>query len=475
MNLVVSELGPIELSKYPYPYQAAFTVASDIDSASVLRFRAIHALFCGDELIKESSPEWQTLGCTSHSSCFDKNLRGIPGLGFDFADSFFLISDPTTFGMYRYLPKENRFQEDDQLGENCAALVRKGLKEGQIDSFHAFLHYPRHQVEPLLNEFYRWCERSNVSKPRVWINHSTAVTPSGLCPDKLQPHSLYRLARLTARSVVGPLFGRRRLPLRNAFVRYQGDTPGSPYYVNDLLAANGLRYVWLNMDDIHRNQIALPEQEQNGRPTILQPVTMDDGVRYWRFDRCYGQNPAGPFGEAYLRDSSEGCDASHLITEKNLVELCRSGGTCILYTHWTHFRSVPMADETISRFEMLRRWQAAGKIWVTSTARLLEWTRRRTFLRIEYSREGDRLIVNIKGLEDPIFGHETLELADLHGLALRVRATEANFTIAVNGKALGSDQVHRVGNLYWLDAKVGSLPGIRCGGRAEKLIGQRDF
>lgn len=55
---------PVDLETFPYPYEAAFTVASDIDSASALRFRAIHALFCGHDLIKEGSPEWCALGLT---------------------------------------------------------------------------------------------------------------------------------------------------------------------------------------------------------------------------------------------------------------------------------------------------------------------------------------------------------------------------------------------------------------------------
>src|SRR5690348_12878511 len=220
----------VELQRFPYPYEAAFTVASDIDSANVARFRAIHALFCGRELVRENSPEWQALGLKSSCPGFDCNRGGVCGLGLDFADSFFLVGDPTTFGMYRHLPAEDRFREDEQQGENCGELVRQWLKAGQIDTFHAFLHYTRRQVEPLLKGFYDWCESESVGKPRVWINHSAAVTPSGLCPDKLQPGTAYRLARLSARKMVGPLFGRKRLPLRYAFVRYRGDSPGSPYY-----------------------------------------------------------------------------------------------------------------------------------------------------------------------------------------------------------------------------------------------------
>ena len=41
----------VELLTFPHPYEAAVTVASDIDNASYLRFQAIHALLCGNSVI----------------------------------------------------------------------------------------------------------------------------------------------------------------------------------------------------------------------------------------------------------------------------------------------------------------------------------------------------------------------------------------------------------------------------------------
>ncbi len=451
-RLSVAEAEPVRLGKFPYPYQAAFTVASDIDGASLARFQAVHALFCGHETIRPQTADWHTLGTDAERPALSNEHEGVHGLGLDFADSFFLVGDGTSFGMYRHRTEGNGFQEDRQEGRGCGAFIWQCLKEGRMDSFHSFLHYTRDQLAPLLHDFYERCERKCVPKPSVWVNHSLPVTPTGLCPASLQPSPLPRLLRLGARKLIGPLLGRARFPLRYAFARYQGDTPGSAYYVNDLLAANGLRYVWLNMGDLHRNRITLPEHELNGRRTILAPVTMDDGVRYYRFERCYGK-PAGRFGgEAYLRDSEAGFDASALITEANLETLCRSEGTCILYVHWTHSRSFPIPRPTIAQFELLRRWREAGKIWVTSTAKLLEWTRRRTFLRVASRREGKRLLVELEGIEDPLFGREPVSLNDLDGLCLLLPNASQEITLAVRGEALNANHVHRSGNLCWLDA-----------------------
>jgi hypothetical protein len=44
--------GGVELLKFPHPYQAALTVASDIDNADWRRFAAVHALFGGRDVIR---------------------------------------------------------------------------------------------------------------------------------------------------------------------------------------------------------------------------------------------------------------------------------------------------------------------------------------------------------------------------------------------------------------------------------------
>ncbi len=451
---IVSDPEPALLEKFPFPYRAAFSVSSDIDSASVARFRAVHAMFCSNNPVRESSPSWEALGLSTASTHFREAVGGVPGLGLEFGDSFFLIADPTTFGMHRYDPTQKDFQEDHQDDECCSTLIWDGLRRQKIDTFHAFLHYPRSQVEPLLRRFYTECARQNIPPPKVWVNHSTAATPTGLCPDRLQSSVPYRLTRLGIRYLIGPMLGRRRQPLRNAFVRYRGDTPGSAYYINDLLAANGLRYVWLNVNDLCRDQTALSEEHLNGRSTILHPITMDDGVRYWRFDRCCLGRSENVHGEAYLRDSPEGYDASRWITSQRLAELCRLQGTCILYTHWTHHRSMPISDETISRFELLRQWRDLGKVWVTSTSRLLDWTRLRTFIRIAAHREGRRLILNIQGIDDPLYGFEALQLKDVDGLCVRLRQVEPSVVWAINGRPLSPEFVSRSGDFCWLHSRA---------------------
>lgn len=443
--------GAVRLRKYPFPYEAAATVASDTDNASFRRFSAIHALFCGAEVIRPGSPEWETLGLTEAGRWYDRGAGGVPGLGLDLADTFFLIADDVSLGMYRFDAAAGTFREDTSDGRNACEAIKGWIRAGRIDAFHGFLHYTRDQVLPLLEGFYRWCESEGVPKPKTWINHSVLVSPTGLCPDSLRPNRLYGLARQVARYAVGPMLGRTRYPIVWRQLWYQGDNPGSPYYINDVLRANGLRYVWLEAGgDELANEIVLPEPAIGGRPSILEPVAMDDGTRYYRFRRCYGKVGAPPGVTVALKDSPKAFDASVLFSEANLERLCRAQGACILFTHWTVERNFPIQDGTIGNFRRLRDYRDRGRIWVAPLTKLLEWTRLRTFLKYSARTEAGRLIIDIEGLDDPLFGRQVLEAADCHGLAFELAAPAGEVEVRLAGRPLPPNSVVRQGPLCHL-------------------------
>ncbi len=443
--------GGVRLRKFPYPYSAAATVASDTDNASYNRFSAIHALFCGSGLIRPGTADWATLGLTEESRWYDRSAGGVRGLGLDLADSFFLIADNVSMGMYRFDPRTREFREDFSDGRNAREAIRSWIRRGEIDAFHGFLHYTRDQVLPLLEGFFRWCEAEGAAKPFTWINHSVLACPSGICPNSLRPNRLYSLARQIARFTIGPLTGRKRYPIVWRQPWYQGDKPRSPFYINDVLRANGLKYVWLEAgrDEI-ANAIALPESRHGGRASILEPVTMDDGIRYYRFRRCFGRKGPQTGVTVALRTSKIAFDASVLFSAANLEHLCRVEGTCILFTHWTVERSLPIQDETIENFDRLRAYRDRGRIWVTRLSRLLEWTRVRAFVRYSVIPDKGRTIVDIGDLEDPVFGRQALEPRDCHGLAFEVSPSAGPVEIRLAGAPLPPGSVRQDGPVHWL-------------------------
>jgi len=443
--------GRARLRKYPYPYTAAVTVASDIDSASYNRFSAVHALFCGSEVIRPGTVAWKTLGLTEESRWYDRSAGGVGGLGLELADTFFLIADDTSMGMYRFDPQGQMFREDYSDGHNACEAIREWIRRGEIDAFHGFLHYTRDQVLTLLEKFYLLCEREGIAKPFTWINHSVSVCPTGLCPDSLRPNRYYSLAREIARFALGPLAGRRRRPIYWRQRWYSGARPGTQYYINDILRANGLRYVWLEagQDDLP-NTIALPEYWHGGQSSILEPVTMDDGVRYYHFRRCYGKVLAPRGVTVALRTSRVAFDASMLFSTANLEHLCSVQGTCILFTHWTHPRSLPVQDGTIGNFHRLRAYRDQGKIWVTRLSKLLEWTRLRTFLKYSVVLESGRLIIDIDSVDDPLFGRRDPRPRDCDGMAFDVPAHEGPIEVRLAGQVLPPERIHHRESICWV-------------------------
>ena len=100
-----------------WAFSAAVTVSSDIDDASYDRFTAVHALFGRSDVIRPGRPAWETLGLTTESAWYDRSAGGVPGLGLDLADTFFLIGDNQSLGMYRFDPDCLVFQEDLETQE----------------------------------------------------------------------------------------------------------------------------------------------------------------------------------------------------------------------------------------------------------------------------------------------------------------------------------------------------------------------
>ncbi|HSQ79393.1 MAG TPA: hypothetical protein VLN41_02265, partial [Candidatus Bathyarchaeia archaeon] len=410
-----------------------------------------HAIFCGSEIIRPGTTVWQTLGLTEDSRWYDRKAGGVPGLGLDLADTFFLIADDISLGMYRFDAATRSFRDDASDGRNAREAIQEWIRQGQVDAYHGFLHYTRDQVLPLLERFYDWCDREGVPRLSTWVNHAFGACPSGLCPWSLRPNSAVTLIRRLARFTIGPLVGRKRYPMDWRNLWYQGARPGSPFYVNDVLRANGLKYIWLEADhDELPNVVALPEFTHGGRPSILEPVTMDDGSRYYRFRRNYGKVDAPRGVTVALRTSKVAFDSSRLFTAENLERLCRVQGTCILFTHWTVARSLPIQDETIGNFMRLKEFRDSGRIWVTRLSRLLEWTRLRTFVRTSSSLEGGRLVIEVGDLEDPVFGTARLEARDCRGLAFDIPPETGAVEVRIGGRTLPPSSVLRQGAVCWI-------------------------
>jgi len=120
-------------------------------------------------------------------------------------------------------------------------------------------------------------------------------------------------------------------------------------------------------------------------------VTLRDGHRALEFVRC---NPH--FGGVSSRDTADGL--GHVLTSSVLDILEERGGACILYTHLGKIsdRKKPLRGETVAALKHLAERVRDGRILLTTTRRLLDFTNTRRTHRFTATREGDWITVFVE-------------------------------------------------------------------------------
>jgi hypothetical protein len=203
-----------------------------------------------------------------------------------------------------------------------------------------------------------------------------------------------------------------------------GDVPGSASYHADLTFGYGIRYIWVGRvtsvigQDVPRRFNGIFDM---GHPlasgktvakegvkdllaetiggkfamhagnTVLREVTLRDGHRALEFVRC---NPH--FGGVSSRDTADGL--GHVLTSSVLDILEERGGACILYTHLGKIsdREKPLRGGTVAALKHLAERVRDGRILLTTTRRLLDFTNTRRTHRFTATREGDWITVFVE-------------------------------------------------------------------------------
>ena len=105
-----SEQQIISLRRWPYPYQAAFTICSDIDGCNWTDFLNIHEYL--------NTHNETTLG---------------PGLGLEIGDSFWFYDQPNTPDTAFSI-----FEHDNKTSSRFAEPIRELIKQGWLDVLHSY-------------------------------------------------------------------------------------------------------------------------------------------------------------------------------------------------------------------------------------------------------------------------------------------------------------------------------------------------
>lgn len=325
-----------ELRRFPFPYKAALAICSDLDETP------------GAQTYFEMMRFLNTTEETSMG----------PGVGLEVGNSIYFDMPPGHFSYWN---------TDEQNRERIRALI----KSGHIDCLHSYgdLATTRAHAARALEEL-----EKHDCHLKVWVDHSKAPTNFG-----------------------------------SDIMRGHGDDPGHPAYHADLTMAHGIRYIWrgrvtsvIGQDrPVSFSGIGNFRHPFASTNTILKELAkqalarcgngkyrMHAGNRSIRRVRLRdGRNEASEFlrcnphwGGVSSGDTGEGI--SDVLTKRFLDRLIECQGTCILYTHLgkidlktTDRGFGPAAEKS---FRRLAEYHRSGRIWVTTTSRLLDHLSRDT-------------------------------------------------------------------------------------------------
>lgn len=409
------------LRRFPFPFRAALAISNDTDGMDWAAFEDWHAFVCG----------------TGHTPYGQ-------GLGLEVSDSFWIWSDTGAFALRHAPPWDDPGTPAPETGR-----IVELAREGWLDTLHSFGDWdPAHHLDrDTMRRGLDLLDRLGL-RPPVHVNHGGG---------------------LRLHNIGGP------------WASYQsGDDPDNPSYALDLLRAAGFRFYWIdvlyendrfgeNLDPallpaaLHpRPQprwLQVTERHAHAEPggpsrpalsglgpdraariarhmsdNLLVPLVGRDDSAFWGFKRFRGHE--APNTASFALQAS----SAHL----DLLEA--AGGACVVYQHFGVWRALgrpkrhasqiesrrPLLDDNaVWAFRDIAARQAAGRLLVTTTARLLGYVWLRDMLRFTATETeaGTGLTITLEATDCPIEGHRPVDPAALAGLAFQVPAETGPVTL----------------------------------------------
>ncbi|MBI4787670.1 MAG: glycosyltransferase family 4 protein [Chloroflexi bacterium] len=371
----------ITLRRFPYPYQAALAICSDID----------------DTQDTNEFLEIQRFLNTKQTTSMGE------GVGLEIGNSFYFYDDQNHFSC---------FGGD----ERARGAIRDFISAGYVDCLHSFGDAAVRRDQVLCGlEMLAKLDRTI----QVWVNHYGA-------PSNLSRKFEY-------------MFGECR-----------GDDPNSNLYHANLLLDYGVRFAWLGASTRVIGQS--PARPRSYLATVFDPrhpessaLSILKEARKWalgtRGDERFILHRSNQLTRAtrledgrqiheFIRycdhpnDVPQGATSrglAHVISRRVLDRLKSVGGFTIVYTHLGKNKDCRqvIAPETQAALRHLENEYRAGKIYVTTTSKLLTYYNAFKHLRWT-KRNKDGVEIEIDCLDDPVFGRTVPAIRQLEGITFYV-------------------------------------------------------
>lgn len=422
--------GAVSVRTYPFPYRAAFAMSNDPDSMSLDAFFDWHGFVNGT-------------GPTSYGD----------GLGLEIGDAFWI------YAAQSYVPslfKGNPFDEVHVEGPAVSMITELG-RLGWLDTLHSFGNWLERFARPgrefvmrrdQIERGLEYLDRINV-RPYVYTNHSGSPSnvggPWAFYQKADDPqHPLYCLDILKQ-------FGFKYHWI-DACVQFEKFGDELDYSDTETLAEAVSRFRWdpwirrrLVSDRTTLVPIGLPADEvaqkqlfTNFFNRIILPLKAQDGSDILVFKRQRG-----------LDQPSESTFCMQ-VSSADLDTLEERRGSVIVYQHFgvqaargrlpalaKRKKTVPpvLDAHSVACWRDIARRFYDGRLFVTTTGRLLNWLWVRDALRFSVAKNEERWVIHLEKLECPTGRHPNINAADLNGIAFLVPSDAPEIVLSVAGSA----------------------------------------
>jgi len=400
----------VELRKFPYPYKAAFTIASDVDDTD-----------SKDELIH------------IHTKINSKKN----GLGLEIGDSFWMYSEQrelmkdSLYDIHSFYKKFSgptpflgisifnglSFNESPD-----AEIIKEYIRKGYIDALHSYGQFAANTFERKYGvEAIEYLKKNNL-KFDVWIQHGGHENTNNVGP---WPWQL-------------------------------GDNPDTKEYHTDLTVPFGIKFFWtgqmthcigqdgnFNLEtfakkivewaqDFYINKGSPIYKHKNELVTIL---TLDDGQKIFDFVRYINR-----WGSHEITDEAS---LKFQLNPEILDELIDNEGYLIQYTHLGANYGYPyLSYETMEMLKYAKEKQDAGELLVSTTSKLLNYYVHRKYLNWDYNLEGNNLTIIIKNISNDVEGEFIPTVKQLEGITFYI-PDNVKCKILLNNKSVKFIENHR--------------------------------
>lgn len=386
MNQVLPYHNQEGMRKFPYPYRSMLSITSDIDGSTPEEFTMYHQFLNTKE----------------------ETAHGI-GIGLDVGDSMWIfmdgsehtIADLSGHGLDYVM---TFFEGINDTKKKDANLITYYFKKGWIDSIHTFGDFSRNDVKDVTFRRSFAVKAWDVMKkagidPIVWIDHGNSAN--------VQNFGAY-----------APW----------GFSKYQeGDNPASDYYHTDLTIKNGIRFVW--------NSVGKPAF---GYDNPLYIITLRDKQKVWGFYR-YTQDMVNnktvwTWNPLFLYKQITKERLNTLVEKQQYSLIAQHLGGCDI--------GFPFRSMDIQALRLLASYQDEGKILIARTSRLLTYAVSQQYVKFDVTKTHGKTYINIKSINDPIFGSYKPTLDQIRGLTFYTNNPN-NAYILLNSKPIKDTEIQR--------------------------------